>query len=957
MLRPSPNRIRPFLLIAALALAVGLLPEARLAAQDDLAKARSVPLDQALPTTTEVTSGRLDNGLRYFVRKNSEPKNRAFLRLVVNAGSVLEDDNERGAAHFLEHMAFNGTERFPKQQLVDFMQSIGMQMGIGLNARTSFDDTVYMLVVPTDVPANVEKAFDVLEDWAGKLSLDPAEIVSERGVVLEEWRAGRGAGARINDKHFPVLFKGSRYAERLPIGTPEAIQAMDRDTLLGFYRKWYRPDLMAVIAVGDFDAAQIERLIRARFASLRAPAQVPPRVNYPMQAQAGTAYSIASDREQTSTSVNLVRKMPPDNDYTVGGFRRDLVEQIYNGLLNQRFQEIVREPNAPFIGASSATTRPVRQTSAYQLSAGVVDNGVERGLSALLAESTRVARFGFTSTELERAKTSILRGVERRWAERDSRTSSGFAETYTGAFLLGRRVPSLEYERGLYERFVPEIKLEEVNAIGRGWLDDSNRVVLVTGPEKEGLKLPEQAALGALIAAAAKADLEPYVDKGAGATLVNDPPSGSQVVAERKRAGGVTEWELGNGVLVVLKPTDFNKDEVVFRGRLPGGGSLIADEELVVAQTAVPALLAGGLGKLDVTALQKALTGKVANASPSITEYDAGVAGQASVKDLQTLFELIYLRFTAPRADPNTFAALQNAMRPSLANRDANPATAFNDTFSRIMTRDSPRARPLTVDSLPKMNLDRSLAIYSELFSNARGATFVFVGAFDLATIKPLVEQYIGGLPAAAKAVTWRDHGIRPPPGVVQETVRKGIEPRAQTRIAFHGAIDQHDQQATTAYNAMGTVLQNQLREALREDLGGTYSVSVRSTSSWIPVESYALIIEFSSDPARADALRERIFTEIAALKAGPPPDKVTDVRTAMLRGLETNERQNGYWLVGLSASYQIYPELAADKLVAYRGMIEGLTPEAIRDAARKYIDTERYVRVTLLPETAAKPN
>jgi len=953
MLRPCPNRVHPFLLIAALIVAMGLWPAARLAAQDDLAKARVAPLDQALPMTPEVTAGKLDNGLRYFVRKNSEPKNRAFLRLVVDAGSVLEDDNERGAAHFLEHMAFNGTEHFPKSELVHFMESIGMQLGVGLNARTSFDDTVYMLVVPTDVPANLEKAFDVLEDWAGKLTLDPAEIASERGVVLEEWRARRGAGARINDKHSPVLFKGSRYAERLPIGTPEAIQAMDRDTLLGFYRKWYRPDLMAVIAVGDFDAAQIERLIRARFASLRAPAQAPQRVAYSIPPQAGTAYSIASDREQTSTSVALVRKMPPDDDFTVGGFRRDLVEQIYNGLLNLRFQEIVREPNAPFIGASSATTRPVRQARAYQLSAGVTDNGVERGLGALLAESTRVARFGFTSTELERAKTSILRGVERSWAARDSRTSAGFAEQYTGAFLRGRASPSLEYERGLYERFVPEIKLEEVNAIGRGWLDDSNRVVLVTGPEKEGLKLPEQAALGGVIAAAAKVELTPYVDKGAGSALVDEPPAGSKVVAERQRSGGVTEWDLGNGVLVVLKPTDFNKDEVVFRGRLPGGGSLVADEELVVAQTAVPALLAGGLGKLDVTALQKALTGKVAAASPSITEYDAGVAGQASVKDLQTLFELIYLRFTAPRADPNAFAAMQNQMRPGLANRDANPATAFNDTFNRIMTRDSPRARPLTVDSVAKMNLDRSLAIYRELFSNARGATFVFVGAFDLATIKPLVEQYLGGLPAGPKAVTWRDHGIRPPDGVVQQTVRKGIEPRAQTRIVFHGAIDQHDQQATTAYNAMGAVLQNQLREALREDLGGTYSVGVRSSSSWIPVESYALFIEFSSDPARADALRERIFAEIAALKAGPPADKVADVRTAMLRGLETSERQNGWWLTGLSASYQIYPELAADKLVGYRAVIEGLTPQAIRDAARKYIDIENYVRVTLLPEAA----
>ncbi|HZF30277.1 MAG TPA: insulinase family protein [Gammaproteobacteria bacterium] len=954
MLRACRNRARPFLLIATLTAVAAFWPAAHLAAQDDFARARAAPLDQALPTSAEVTTGALDNGLRYFIRKSSEPKNRAFLRLVINAGSVLEDENERGAAHFLEHMAFNGTERFPKDELVSFMESIGMRLGAGLNARTSFDDTVYMLVVPTDVPANLEKSFEILEDWAGRLALDPAEIASERGVVLEEWRAGRGAGARISDKHLPVLYKGSRYADRLPIGTPEAIQAMDRDKLLGFYRKWYRPELMAVIAVGDFDAARIEKLIRTGFASLRAPAQAPPRVVYDVPAQTGTAFSIAADPEQTSTSVALVRKMPPDNDWTVGGFRRYLVEQIYNGLLNLRFQEIARQPAAPFIGASSQTTRPVRQSSAYQLSAAVLDNGVEGGLGAILAESERVARFGFTATELERAKTSILRGMESRWAARDSRTSASFAEEYTDAFLLQHGSPSLEYERGLNERFVPEITLEEVNAVGRGWLGDSNRVVLVTAPEKAGLKLPEQAALGALIAAAANAKLEPYVDKGSGSALVDEPPSGSKVVAERKRSGGVTEWDLANGVRVVLKPTDFNKDQVIFRGFVPGGGSLVADDDLVAAQTATPVLTAGGLSNLDVTALQKALTGKVAQAAPSITEYEAAVAGQASVKDLQTLFELIYLRFTEPRADPNAFAAVQNQARQALMNRDANPAVAFNDAFNRIMTRDSPRARPLTVESVPKMSLERSLAIYRDVFSNARGATFVFVGAFDLEAIKPLVEQYVGGLPAAAKPGAWRDLGIRPPDGVVEQTVRKGIEPRAQTRIVFHGPIDMHDLRNPTVFNAMAILLQNQLREALREDLGGTYGVAVAPNVGWLPVESYVLVIEFACDPARADALAARIFTEIAALKAGPPAAKVADVRAAMLRGYETSQRQNAWWLTGLASSYQFDPKVGPDNLLAFGAVVEKLTPQAIRDAARQYIDTKNYVRVTLLPETAA---
>lgn len=927
-------------------------------AQDDYQRALSARLDEPLSMSTEVTAGVLDNGLRYFIRENSEPENRAYLRLVVNAGSVLEEENELGAAHFLEHMAFNGTERFPKNELVAFMESIGMQFGAGINARTSFDETVYLLTVPTDAPANIEKAFDILEDWAGRLSLDPAEIAAERGVVLEEWRARRGAGARINDKHLPVLYAGSRYAERLPIGTRESIESLDRETLLGFYRKWYRPELMAVVAVGDFDAAQIERQIRERFASLRAPEQSPPRVAYDVPRQEGTAFSIATDPEQTSTSVGLVHKMPPDNDWTVGGFRRDLVEQIYNGLLNLRFQEIVRQPDAPFIGASSQTTRSVRESSAYQLSASVADGGVERGLNALLAESARVAQFGFTATELERAKTSILRGIERRVAARDSRTSPGFAEQFTNAFLMQRGVPSLDYERGLYERFVPEITLEEVNGIGRGWLDDSNRVVLVTAPQKDGVRLPDDAALGALIAAAADAELTPYVDAASGAALIDEPPSGSKVVAERERDAGVTEWDLANGVRVVLKPTDFNKDEVIFRAFIRGGGSLVADDDLVPAQTAVPVLASGGLGELDVTALQKVLTGKVAAAGAFVGENDVGVAGQASVKDLPTLFELIYLRFTAPRADPNAFVALQAQMRSALANRDANPAVAFNDAFNRIMTTGHPRARPVTVESIAEMSLEKSLAFYRERFGNASGATFVFAGAFDLETIRPLVEQYIGGLPASGKPPDWVDHGVRMPSGVVTEIVRKGLEPRAQTRIAFHGPFDMKVRSNRTLFSAMGAVLNNQLRDALREELGGTYTVGVSPTVRWLPIESYALIIEFASDPERVDELVARIFAEIAAMKeAGPSAERVADVRAAMLRSNETNLRQNAFWVSVLGGSYQYEAEPGPDIVLHYPDSVAAVTPEAVRDALRRYADMEQYVRVTLLPETPVARN
>lgn len=943
----------PTRLLAALCALAVFSVEPRLNAQADAEKARSAPLDAALPMSANVAMGTLDNGLKYYVRANSEPENRAFLRLVVNVGSLAEEADERGVAHFLEHMAFNGTENFAKGELVARLEAIGMRLGPGLNARTSFDETVYMLSVPTDVPEHLETALQIVEDWAGAITLAPEEIELERGVVLEEWRAGQGAGSRIRDRHLPVLYAGSRYAERLPIGTPESIGTIDREKLQAFYRKWYRPDLMAVVAVGDFDVARVERLIRQQLSSLEPARDAPQRVAYEVPGRDAAAYSIATDPERPTASVELVHLMePPDNDETVGHFRRRLVEQLHNGLLSARLQEIARAADAPFVSAFPQLSRPIRASVAYSLQAAVLENNVSVGLRALVSEAERVERFGFTATELERGKTALLRSMERRYAGRDSRPSALFAEQYTQAFLLDRPVPSIDYERVLVERFVPEITLDEVNAVGRRWMDDASRVVLITAPEKPGLEVPDEAALAGLIRTAREAELVPYVDKGAGDALLDEPPVGSPVVAERARDAGIIEWELGNGVRVVLKPTDFNQDEILFRGVFSGGGSLAEDEDLIAVQTAVPVLSASGLGAFDVTALQKLLTGKAAVANATLSEYDAGLAGQASPKDLQTLFELIYLRFTAPRADPNAFAAVQNQMRLGLANRDRNPAVALNDAFNRIMTQDHPRARPLTIASLDRMSLEQSLAFYRDRFSNAAGATFVFVGAFTVDAIRPLVERYIGGLPTSGEPQRWRDHGVRVPRGKFEETVRKGIEPRSQTRIAFNSEIDMDDLSNSMGIVATRMLLENRLREALREELSGTYGVGVRTSLSFVPIENTTLIIEFSSDPQRADELTQRIFAEIAALQTeGPTAESVAAVREASLRQNEINLRRNASWLAALSASYQFERNPGPGSMLAVQSVYEALTPARVRELLERHADLSSYVRVTLLPE------
>jgi zinc protease len=811
-----------------------------------------------------------------------------------------------------------------------------------------------MLTVPTDVPEHMDTAMQILEDWASAIAFDPEEIELERGVVLEEWRAGQGAASRIRDRHLPVLYAGSRYAERLPIGTAESIASIDRETLVGFYRKWYRPDLMAIVAVGDFDAASVEGLIRRHFAELpAAPSDSPARPAYDVPSRDETAYSIATDPERTAATVELLHLLPPrDNYQTVGDARSRFAEQLYNALLNARLQEMAREPNAPFVSAASQAARPIRPALAYTLQAAVLENDIAAGLRALVAEAERVERFGFTPTELERGKAAYLRNMERQYASRASRPSQLFAERYTQAFLWERAVPSIDYEHALVERFIPEIALEEVNAVGRQWMDDASRVVLVTAPQKQGVAVPDEPALAAVIQAATEDDLAPYVDRGAGDVLLAGPPVGSPVVAERARDAGITEWDLANGIRVVLKPTDFNEDQIVFRGVFAGGVSLADDAELVAAQTAVPVISASGLGDLDVTTLQKVMTGKAAAANVFLSEYEAGIAGQASPKDLRTLFELIYLRFTAPRADANAFATVQNQMRLGLANRDNNPAVAFNDAFNRLLTQAHPRARPLTLASLEEMSLERSLAFYRERFSNAAGATFVFVGAFALDAMRPLVEQYLGSLPTSGEPQQWRDHGVRPPPGKVEETVRKGLEPRSQTRLAFPSSIDMDEIRQSMTVLATVALLQNRLRDAVREQLGGTYSVGVRSSLSFVPVENATIFIEFSSDPQRAEELTQRILAEIATLQTeGPTADNVSTVREGLLRQYETNSRQNGAWLGPLSASYLYERDPGPASYLAVPGIWESLTPALLRDALERHVDLEHYVRVTLLPE------
>lgn len=951
----SRSRVNISILISLLSLILVSGLQAQTSLQKELPqKAFTIALDKQPPVDPKVTIGELDNGIRYYICKNSEPVNRAELRLVINAGSVLEDDKQLGLAHFVEHMAFQGTENFEKKEIFDYMESIGMRIGSGINAGTGFDETVYNLQVPMDDKSYIVTALRILKDWATGLTFDPGEIELERKVVIEEWRQGLGAQQRIRDKTIPVILKDSLYAQRLPIGTLENLQNFSHVDLLRFYEDWYRPELMSVIAVGDFDTGEIENLIRGQFKSIPASEKPKKRKTIKVPDHGDTLFTVSIDPELTMTQVEVYQKFPDDYDWTVGGIRQRMVESLYSSMLNARFQEISRKPDPPFLAAASGRSSLVRSVAAYMLRALVQETGIERGLKTLLVESERVSRFGFTAAELERQKTSLLRSIEQLYANRESRDSGLLAEEMIRAYLTGEAIPGTEFETALYMRFIPEITLKEINQVGKNWVMDSSRVVVVTAPEKPDFTAPSISDLKNVLASVVKMEIEPYKETIADDPLLANIPAGSKITGKRKLKGGLIEWKLANGVMVILKPTDFKEDEIVFTGFSRGGTSMASDEDFIPADTSATIIANGGVGRFNAIDLRKKLAGKVADVSPTFSDYEESISGSGSPVDLETLFQLIYLRMTEPRADDVFYNLFKTQMKQLLPNRTANPLAVFSDKFNLLLYSNHPRRQPPTAEMLDKTDLNKSLAFYRDRFADAGDFIFCFAGSIDPDVMEPLVETYLGSLPNTGRRETWKDVGIRRiPRGIIKETVHRGKDPKSTTRIAFTGSFKGfHDPFERTLFRVTTELLENRLFDVIRELLGGTYSIQVGSDFDWRPVEHYLIGIDFTSDPERVDELTHAIFSEIKSFKESGPTDKELDeIKQAFLRSHETNLEQNDFWLANLKASYSEGVDPGAARILQYPDTVNAVTAKKATKAFQKYYDTENYLQVTLLPE------
>ena len=908
-------------------------------------------LDRVLPVDPAVRTGQLANGLKFFIRNNGRPAKRVSLRLAVNAGALQEEADQRGLAHFIEHMAFNGTQNFKPGELVTFLESIGARFGPHVNASTSFDETIYMLDVPTDRDGYVDKGLLALHDFASGVLLLPEEVEKERGVVLEEWRGRLGAGSRTTDKQLPILLQGSRYAERLPIGTPEVIKGAPRERLVAFYQKWYRPDQMAVVVVGDIDPAEAEKLVRARFDSIPRPSTPVESVDRTVPSHPETLFSVATDPESQGWTVTLSFKGRQQEQRTVADYRAALVRQLVSEMINPRLREIARRPDAPFVAAEAGADSFGRTLELFEIGAAVPENGLAAGLEALVLEARRVQQFGFSAAELDRARRALIAAYERAYNERATSESPSYAGEYVRHFLGGEAIPGIELEYRIASTYLPTVTLDEVSKAAHAFITDENRVVLAVAPEKKDVPAPTVDSLKAAIARATAARVEPWVDATAGLTLVKNPPAGGSVTASRTIAElGVTVLTLSNGVEVWLKPTDFKNDQVLIGAYALGGTSLAPEAEFQGAELAASLVGVGGVGGFSPVDLSKMLAGKIASASPSISTYTQEISGSATPRDIETALQLNYLAFTAPNFTPETLDLLKRRLVAALENQAQSPRAVFGEKVSLVNASNHYSARMMTTADIPNLELDAMQQFYRARFANAADFTYFIVGAFQVPELTPLIARWIGGLPSTGrKSSAFRDMGVRFPSAVVREEVKKGKEPASQTVISFFGDAGK-DEYEMHRVRAAANVLSIRLREILREELSGTYGVSVGYDSS-LPLPGYgAVIIQFGSAPENVETLTKAVFTEVERLKAqGPTADDVNKVKEMEKRDLETNARQNQYWLGSMQTVHMYGWDPVG--IVRRPQRTDSLTPAVIHGIFKKYFPSDRLTVVTLKPE------
>jgi len=911
-------------------------------------------LSDKIPLDPKVKTGKLSNGLTYYIRANQKPEKKVELRLVVNAGSILEDNDQQGLAHFTEHMSFNGTKNFKKNELVSFLQNIGVEFGADLNAYTGFDETVYILPIPLSDPSNFKKGMQVLQDWASTVAFENKQIDDERGVVLEESRSGKGAEDRMFRQIYPRQYAGSKYALRLPIGKDSILKTFKYDVIKRFYRDWYRPNLMAVVVVGDIDVAATEKMIKEMFGTLKNPANPRPRVAPSLPLRTKNETLIVTDKEATNYRIQLnYAAVPSKTEVTIGDYRKEsLIKNMFTSMLNQRMSELSQSANPPFIGAGAGFNSYARGYEGFVNVAIPGKKGIDTALIALLTEVERVKKFGFTQGELDRVKKSQLASIERSYNNRDKTPSEQIIEEYIQYFLQQEPSPGIETEFNYTKELLPGIKLEEVNAIANELKQNEKVFASIQGPEKSDTPIPTNNAILAAIENISKAPIKAYEEKALAASLLKTKPTAGALVKETTNdVLGITELQYSNGTRIIVKNTNFKQDEIILTGFKKGGTSLYGIADKYSASNATAAVQQMGIGDFNPVDLRKFMAGKIANASVGLNDLSTRVSGNSTIKDAESMLQLMYLYFTNVRKDEALFNGWKEKQKAQVQFMMADPTASFVDSIVGVIYDGNPLAPSAfpKASDFDKINLDRSLEIYKDLTNDANDFTFIFVGNVDIQLMKPLFATYIGGLPSKGKAGAFKDNGVRVTKGVKEVNLYKGKEAKSFIFNIYSGEV-KYSEDLALQTQMLNEIINIKIIEDLREKIGGIYSGGINGAITKYPFQGYTLAMQLPCGPENVDKLKKAAADEIEKIKTNGPEQKDLDkVKKALLEKYTVNIKENRYWSGLLQGVY--FQENNQQRIIDYVQIVNAVTVENIKSAANTIFDGKNIVNGTLFPE------
>jgi len=908
---------------------------------------------QPAPMDTAIRYGKLSNGLTYYIRHNEQPKQRAEFFIAQNVGAILEDDSQNGLAHFLEHMCFNGTKNYPGKNFLNGFEKMGVKFGDNINAYTSIDETVYNLSeVPTNREGIIDSSLLILHDWSSFVSLENSEIDQERGVIREEWRQGRNAQRRVMQARNKVMFEGSKYAIRDVIGDTAIINNFKYDELRSYYKKWYRPDLQAILVVGDVNVDQIEAKIKKMFSDIPAPVNPAVRTYFNVLDNEKPIVGVFTDPELTSTQILMFWKkqaFPDEVRKSIQGFGVGQINSLISLMTNERLSNICQEPGSPFSSAGSELTDFVRTMDAYIFVCSPVLGKEKEARERILKESEIIRRFGFTESELERAKTEILSHYEKAEKERNQQKNNKLVLEYVRNFTVAEPCAGISWENEMVKTMLPSINLQTVNQIAASYMPDKNFVFTITGPEKAGVTYPTNDELLQEIAAAKAAKLEAFKDSVSNDPLIQKLPKPGKVkkTVENKEQGTI-EWTLSNRIKVILKPTKFKDDEIKMNAWSNGGMSLVPEKDLISAFLTTDVINQSGIGTFNLTDLSKKLSGKIASVSPVIGNYDESLSGSSSVKDQETMLQLAYLYFTAPRRDENAYELYMKQVGTYLENAAENPQKAYSDSMSLITYANNPRIVILNKETIKNADLNAIQRIYGERFANPADFTFTFVGNIDVATFKPLVELYLGGLKTTNKMEAWKDNDIRLQKGLIRKDIVKPLKVSKTTNNIRYSAPMPFNMTNVVGMEAVASILDLRYTATIREQEGATYGVGLRGSVLNTPVELATLQIRFDTDPKLVDKMLGIIHSEIDTLAlVGPKSEDLNKVKLNMIKQYKEDVEDNGFWLNALNRYYKDKLNYAAD----YEKAVQSLSIESIRSTVKELLKPNNRLELLLQPQ------